>query len=199
MINFFNKLPPEQRKITTASIFTLMRIGLIPFIVYAFLGSLYTVALLLIASALVTDFVDGMIARLFKQRTVLGALLDPLADKLLMGALVTLFTFSTQLKITLPFWFWLLFMTKEFLLIVGTSLVIANEHMTKIKAQVIGKIAMGAQTLLICTLCLQLLNIPLDQFIIDDMLIFTTVAMVVAFYSYAKQAFAFRSSSCVQS
>jgi phosphatidylglycerophosphate synthase len=198
MINFFNNLPVHERKITIASLFTLLRIGLIPFIVGAFLYQYKTIALILIACALVTDFVDGMIARLFKQRTVLGALLDPLADKLLMGALVTLFTFSKHIKITLPVWFWTLFLCKELLLIVGTYLVMSRAHAKKIKAQLVGKMAMAAQTFLISALCLQLFNVPLDQFIIDGMLVFTTVTMLVAFYSYAAQAFAFRRSSCVQ-
>jgi CDP-diacylglycerol--glycerol-3-phosphate 3-phosphatidyltransferase len=39
---------------------------------------------LLFAFAAITDFFDGMIARLFDQSTKLGSILDPLADKLLM-------------------------------------------------------------------------------------------------------------------
>lgn len=198
MITFFNNLPAHEKKITTASLFTLLRIGLIPFIVGAFFYQLNAIALLLVACALITDLVDGMIARLFKQRTVLGALLDPLADKLLMGALVTVFTFSAYIKIRLPVWFWLLFMCKELLLIVGSYCVMTRVHAKKIKAQMVGKIAMGAQTLLVGALCVQLLNVPLDQFIIDGMLIFTTMAMLVAFYFYAVQALAFRRSSCGQ-
>ncbi|GHS88920.1 CDP-diacylglycerol--glycerol-3-phosphate 3-phosphatidyltransferase [Campylobacterota bacterium] len=41
---------------------------------------------LLFVLAAITDFFDGMIARLFDQSTKLGAVLDPLADKLLMLA-----------------------------------------------------------------------------------------------------------------
>ncbi len=48
------------------------------------------IALLLFVAACVTDFLDGWLARRWKATTVLGRLLDPIADKVLVGALIVM-------------------------------------------------------------------------------------------------------------
>src|SRR5216684_7490617 len=68
---------------------TLFRIFLVPFLVVVLLtkfsGSEY-VGLGIFLVAAITDFFDGFFARRYNQMTRLGALLDPIADKLLMSA-----------------------------------------------------------------------------------------------------------------
>ena len=68
---------------------TLFRIFLVPFLVVVLLtkfeGREY-VGLAIFWLAAITDFFDGFYARRYKQITRLGALLDPIADKLLMSA-----------------------------------------------------------------------------------------------------------------
>src|SRR6266849_2880363 len=68
---------------------TLFRIFLVPFLVVVLLtkfsGREYAgLAIFLVAA--ITDFFDGFFARRYNQMTRLGALLDPIADKLLMSA-----------------------------------------------------------------------------------------------------------------
>ena len=68
---------------------TLFRIFLVPFLVVVlltkFTGREYAgLAIFLVAA--ITDFFDGYFARRYNQITRLGALLDPIADKLLMSA-----------------------------------------------------------------------------------------------------------------
>jgi CDP-diacylglycerol--glycerol-3-phosphate 3-phosphatidyltransferase len=68
---------------------TLLRIFLVPFLVVVLLtkfsGREYA-GLAIFLFAAVTDFFDGFYARRYNQMTRLGALLDPIADKLLMSA-----------------------------------------------------------------------------------------------------------------
>jgi CDP-diacylglycerol--glycerol-3-phosphate 3-phosphatidyltransferase len=68
---------------------TLFRIFLVPFLVVVLLtkfsGREY-VGLGIFLVAAITDFLDGFFARRYNQMTRLGALLDPIADKLLMSA-----------------------------------------------------------------------------------------------------------------
>ena len=87
-------LVPPREKLSTEiwnlpNSLTLFRIFLVPFLVVVLLtkfsGREYAgLAIFLVAS--ITDFFDGFIARRRHQLTRLGALLDPIADKLLMSA-----------------------------------------------------------------------------------------------------------------
>ena len=60
-----------------------LRLALVPPFLVAYLTGALPVAVLLFAVAALTDVVDGALARALGQRTKLGALLDPLADKVL--------------------------------------------------------------------------------------------------------------------
>lgn len=72
---------------TVPNLLTLLRICLAPFLVAAVLESHFVWSFGLFLAAGLTDALDGTIARLFKQRTMLGQYLDPVADKLLLSTL----------------------------------------------------------------------------------------------------------------
>lgn len=70
---------------------SLLRLFLVPFTVGLIAIGLWTPAFWLFVTAGITDALDGMLARIFHARTLLGSWLDPLADKfLLVGIYVTL-------------------------------------------------------------------------------------------------------------
>jgi cardiolipin synthase len=72
--------------LTLANVLTMLRMVVIPFFIMAMGYNRSGWALLLFVLAGVTDLLDGLIARVWKQQTVLGAILDPMADKLLLTA-----------------------------------------------------------------------------------------------------------------
>ncbi len=72
---------------TAPNLLTLLRICLAPFLVAAILEDHYALSFGLFVAAGLTDALDGALARLLKQRTVLGEYLDPVADKLLLSTL----------------------------------------------------------------------------------------------------------------
>lgn len=74
---------------TLPNALSLLRIALIPFLVYFLTdtGPFFSVlAAVTFFIACITDFLDGYLARLQGQTTTLGKLLDPLADKLLVAS-----------------------------------------------------------------------------------------------------------------
>lgn len=66
---------------------TLLRLAFIPFIIIAVLNAHWAWSLALFLLAGISDALDGLLARALHQRTMLGAYLDPIADKLLLSTL----------------------------------------------------------------------------------------------------------------
>ena len=69
------------------NLLTLARICLAPFLVAAIIEDRFALSFYLFLAAGLTDALDGTLARLLKQRTMLGQYLDPVADKLLLSTL----------------------------------------------------------------------------------------------------------------
>jgi cardiolipin synthase len=72
---------------TAPNLLTLTRICLAPFLVDAILERRFALSFGLFIAAGLTDALDGTLARVLKQRTVLGQYLDPVADKLLLSTI----------------------------------------------------------------------------------------------------------------
>ena len=83
------------------NILTIGRIIIVPFFVLAFYlpgfyGDLTALILFIIASF--TDFLDGMLARMFGVESKLGELLDPIADKIIVAAALILLVMNGTIK-----------------------------------------------------------------------------------------------------
>ena len=91
-------------KIKIPNYLTIGRIIIVPIFVFAFYlpgfyGDVIPFALFLIASF--TDFLDGLLARMYKEESKLGELLDPIADKIIVAtALILLVMDGTCLLYT---------------------------------------------------------------------------------------------------
>jgi len=85
-------VPPPARQrfdaarlINIANGLTAARVLLVPYFAYLLISDRGKEALLVFAICGATDALDGLLARWLRQRTLVGALLDPIADKLLMA------------------------------------------------------------------------------------------------------------------
>jgi cardiolipin synthase len=78
---------------TAPNMLTLARICLAPFLVTAVIEGRFLTAFVLFLVAGLTDALDGSLARLLKQRSMLGQYLDPVADKLLLSTLFLVLTY----------------------------------------------------------------------------------------------------------
>jgi cardiolipin synthase (CMP-forming) len=74
----------ETTNWTLPNAITIARIIMVPAFVVVFINANHAAALLLFIAAGVSDALDGFLARVLRQRTKLGAMLDPMADKLLL-------------------------------------------------------------------------------------------------------------------
>ena len=94
---------------------TLIRVLLIPVFVILIINKIFSWALVTFAVAGITDALDGLIARVTRQRTELGAYLDPIADKLLLSsAFVTLAIIEL-----IPSWLTVIVVTRDLIILIG--------------------------------------------------------------------------------
>lgn len=82
------------------NLLTLMRICMAPFLVAAILEGHYKLSFVLFVAAGLTDALDGTMARVLKQRSVLGQYLDPVADKVLLSTLFLVLLYKGLMPIT---------------------------------------------------------------------------------------------------
>jgi CDP-diacylglycerol--glycerol-3-phosphate 3-phosphatidyltransferase len=134
---------------TTANKITILRILLIPFFVVEVLyygqngNEVHRLlAIVSFAVAAICDGVDGYVARRYNQRSELGAILDPLADKLLLvsGVVVLSFDHSPYLK-SVPLWLTGTIIGRDILIMAGMLVIHLMVGKVKVRARIIGKIA----------------------------------------------------------
>ncbi|MFH2139041.1 MAG: CDP-diacylglycerol--glycerol-3-phosphate 3-phosphatidyltransferase [Candidatus Omnitrophota bacterium] len=105
--------------------------------------------------AVISDGIDGYIARTKKLKTVLGSFLDPVADKLLLSSsFITLaLAQNVPLTIKLPLWVPIVVISRDLILALGSSLIHVITGNLKITPSVLGKLTTCFQmSTIICVL-----------------------------------------------
>jgi cardiolipin synthase (CMP-forming) len=98
----------------------------------------------------ITDGLDGLLARMLEQKTVLGSFLDPMADKLLLSAaFVTLSIPSLTLILHIPIWLTVLTISRDILIAISVLVIHIQTQHTKFPPSLLGK----------CTTAVQLLTV----------------------------------------
>jgi len=134
---------------TTANKITILRILLIPFFVVEILyytkegGELSRIlGISAFAVAAVLDGVDGYVARRFNQRSELGAILDPLADKLLLVSGIVLLSFDHEpFLATVPLWLTGTIIGRDIVLTIGLVVIQMTVGRVKVRPRAVGKVA----------------------------------------------------------
>jgi cardiolipin synthase (CMP-forming) len=128
--------------LTPANQLTLLRVLLVPafviLVIYGYLGS----ALLVFATAGMTDGLDGLIARASDQKTSLGAWLDPMADKLLLVSTFVVLTMpGLGLANRLPIWLTVLIISRDVVIVLTVVIVNLAIGPRTFRPSIFGKIA----------------------------------------------------------
>lgn len=128
--------PVSSRILTIPNLLSVFRLLLIPVFLTLLIQGRDAAALLVIAVASVTDFLDGFLARRLRQVTRLGQVLDPAADRLyLFAALLGL-----AWREVIPWWFVLIVVGRDvFMLALGVLL--TSEGSGPLPVRLIGKVA----------------------------------------------------------
>lgn len=130
---------------------------------------------LLVAWCIVSDYLDGYLARLLNQRSELGKVLDPLADKV---CALLLFVYAVWIG-HIPLWFLGLVITRDLLILAG-SYYILREHRKVAMSVMSGKVAVNALALL----WISVMYFPEHDGAKMFLMVATLVLMVYSFIEY---------------
>jgi cardiolipin synthase (CMP-forming) len=121
--------------LTVPNVITAIRLACIPVFVWLLFGAeRQTAAAILLGALGATDWVDGFVARRFHQVTTLGKVLDPIADRLLVGTAVI----AVMIHGAVPVWFGIATLGRE-VLVGGTTLVLAALGARRMDVSWVGK------------------------------------------------------------
>lgn len=148
---------------TTANKITILRILMIPFFVVEVLYHVKSgndfhrvAALLTFLVAAILDGVDGYIARHYNQRSELGAILDPLADKLLLVSGVVVLSFDhTPMLGQIPLWLTGTIIGRDLLLLIGLVVIQMTVGKVKVRPRILGKVATVLQMIAVLWILLK--------------------------------------------
>jgi cardiolipin synthase len=110
---------------TPPNLLTILRVLLVPVFILLLVYGYTMKAFLVFLGAGLTDLFDGLIARRFNQRSELGTLLDPIADKtLLISSFVALSDPGVAPMMRIPLWLTITVISRDILII--TAVIIVN-------------------------------------------------------------------------
>jgi cardiolipin synthase (CMP-forming) len=123
------------------NLLTLLRLVIIPFIVINVVGGNYAWALGLFVLAGVSDFFDGMLARVLKQDTALGQYLDPIADKMLLSTLFLVLSIMHDI----PWKYTVLVFSRDLTILIVAGVLYITNTLRDFRPSIFGKINTTAQ------------------------------------------------------
>lgn len=158
---------------TLANRLTILRILMVPLIITLLLYRKLGSALAVFSLAGLTDALDGFIARSFRQKTELGMILDPLADKLLLTSSLLTLAFLREI----PRWFAVVVVSRDLILIGGALVLLLFSGKIGIPPSILGKVTTGLQLLTAFFAMLDNFVPPVHQILFP--LVITTAACTI--------------------
>ena len=131
---------------TVANVLSFFRILLVPLFLWSILNGLSAKALLIFCVAAVTDLLDGFAARLWHQRSRLGTVLDPAADKLLVATSYVVLTIPSLASPNhIPLWLTVTVFVRDLLIVGGALFAFLTWRQKTFMPSFLGKISTGCQ------------------------------------------------------
>jgi cardiolipin synthase len=113
----------KKYTMTISNIITFSRLVLLPVIVYFMLSGQRVIAFVVMLICLLSDGLDGYLARRLHQESKLGKFLDPLCDKIFLAVVLLTLLYMKAV----PLWLVLLIVLRDFLIILGSFLLMRSK------------------------------------------------------------------------
>jgi len=136
---------------------SIMRIVLVPFFIGSIIYSRLDIAFIFFFIAVLSDGLDGFIARATNQKTQLGTILDPLADKLLlMSAFICLsVAVSVPAHLRLPPYVPIIVISRDAMIVLGSIIIHLITGSVKVEPSAVGKATTFFQMMTIVSILLK--------------------------------------------
>lgn len=175
---------------TLANRITIFRLLLVPVFVICVLRYdadhlwMRHVALGIYFCAAISDIADGFVARHFNQRSRLGAVLDPLSDKLAINiAFIFLAAYGT-FETKVPMWFPLITLGRDVLIVIGAYLINELYQPFKARPRVLGKLTTFFQNASIIAV---LLEVDFARYVLLATVVVTVLSCADYMYAGSRQ------------
>jgi CDP-diacylglycerol--glycerol-3-phosphate 3-phosphatidyltransferase len=143
------------------------------------------IALIVFATASLSDAIDGYIARHFNQSTPLGRFLDPVADKLLLlSGVVTLSV--TNWHAGLPIWFAALVIARDVIISVGVLIIHMTNGTARVKPLIAGKICTFLQLSCVCWVLIDFWSINSRPWPLEVLIYLAAALTLITGYLYLR-------------
>ncbi|HEV8189714.1 MAG TPA: CDP-alcohol phosphatidyltransferase family protein [Pyrinomonadaceae bacterium] len=136
----------SSRIITVPNLLTVFRMVLIPVFVSLLFYQRFLLALGIFILAGITDGLDGLLARRFNQKSQLGTILDPIADKLMLVtsfvvlSMRSVFPQPLPSHLPVPFWVTVAVISRDVFILVGAAAINIVTGFRGFRPSMLGKI-----------------------------------------------------------
>lgn len=158
------------------NLLTFLRIAACPVLVLLLRGDGYGPAMLLFLAAGITDGLDGYIAKRYNCVSGLGAILDPIADKLLIASAYIMLAILEDI----PFWLLVVVMFRDLVIVAGYLVLVVMGEKVPMKPTYISKINTFLQISLVMAVLIgkaDWLHIP---FMVDALVVGVLITTVTS-------------------
>ncbi len=171
--------------LTIANVLTILRMVCIPFFIMAVGYNRTGWALALFVAAGITDLLDGLIARVWKQQTQVGAILDPMADKLLLTAAFVMLALpdgprafpELALQNRLPIYLVIITISRDVFISLISLVMYMTLGQTRFPPSFLGKLTTTTQVLTVALVLL--LNLLERTSLLVDVMVWMSLAMTL--------------------
>ncbi len=126
----------SQSKLNIPNLLTIVRIVCVPILVICLMEGRFGEAFMVFVIGGVSDALDGLLARTLHQKTIIGAILDPIADKLLLDS-----TFVVLAAInTIPRWLAVVVISRDVIIVAGVLILFLVRGSVRIKPTISSKL-----------------------------------------------------------
>ena len=172
------RVEEKLRPLTLPNFITMMRMAMVPFFVLAVWEHDFTLALWIFIIAGLTDAFDGYLARRMDMESLIGAYLDPIADKMLITVAYIALTVPLGQEVVIPLWLTILALFRDFVIMLVAGVLYMVEGLREFPPSPLGKATTFSQAVTIAIVLLA--NVTPIPWWIPEVCFYGSFGLVIA-------------------